>query len=170
MPCQDTLVPTDNPEYKEMKRRLDEATRLLCGVMRSAVGAKGEQEGQIPVVLRELRAIENGDLGRWWDRHQQEDAERISKLRARALAKLSPEEISALFPEGAPKVALRVGQRVRTLQDTKPTGYERGARSGNVWGMTGRIAQLHTGHGMCYQVQHDDGSTGMYEPEELEVV
>jgi len=37
-------------------------------------------------------------------------------------------------------------------------------------GMEGRIIQHHDSHGLCYDVHHDDGTAGCYEPHELKVI
>lgn len=35
-------------------------------------------------------------------------------------------------------------------------------------GVEGIIIGYHTGHGLCYDVRHNDGSIGTYDPDELE--
>jgi hypothetical protein len=45
-----------------------------------------------------------------------------------------------------------------------------GARENVKWGVYGIIVRCHDSHGLCYKVQHDDGSVAPYNPEELEEV
>lgn len=62
---------------------------------------------------------------------------------------------------------LSVGDRVLTLLDLYPTGYQAGARDHNQWGVGGVVIERITGHGLCYCVRHDDGTEGVYEPGEV---
>jgi hypothetical protein len=34
-------------------------------------------------------------------------------------------------------------------------------------GASGKVLGHHDGHGLCYEVRHDDGTTGFYDPDEL---
>lgn len=38
------------------------------------------------------------------------------------------------------------------------------------WGVQGRVITHHDSHGLCYDVRHEDGTVGCYDPSELEVV
>jgi len=38
------------------------------------------------------------------------------------------------------------------------------------WGVQGKILTHHDSHGLCYELRHEDGTTGCYDPSELEVV
>lgn len=38
------------------------------------------------------------------------------------------------------------------------------------WGVQGTILTHHDSHGLCYDVRHEDGTVGCYDPSELEVV
>lgn len=38
------------------------------------------------------------------------------------------------------------------------------------WGVTGTILRHHDSHGLCYDVLHDDGGEGCYDPSEFEVI
>ena len=38
------------------------------------------------------------------------------------------------------------------------------------WGVRGRILVHHDSHGLCYDVVHEDGTMGCYDPSEIEVV
>ena len=35
------------------------------------------------------------------------------------------------------------------------------------WGVTGTVLTHHDSHGLCYDVQHPDGSVGCYDPSEI---
>ena len=68
---------------------------------------------------------------------------------------------------------LKPGTRVRTTQRNGTEEYEKrnwaeSARGARKWGVKGTVGEHHTGHGLCYTVVHDDGTTGWYDPEELE--
>lgn len=38
------------------------------------------------------------------------------------------------------------------------------------WGVQGTVITHHDSHGLCYDVRHEDGTEGCYDPSELEVV
>ncbi len=38
------------------------------------------------------------------------------------------------------------------------------------WGVYGHVITHHDSHGLCYDVQHDDGTQACYDPSELRVV
>ena len=65
---------------------------------------------------------------------------------------------------------MKIDQRVLTVNpDTPTTGWSENAGD-RKFGVTGKVVSEHTGHGLCYGVQHDDGTKGFYEPQELEVI
>ncbi len=35
------------------------------------------------------------------------------------------------------------------------------------WGVTGDVIMHHDSHGLCYAVEHEDGTIGYYDPSEL---
>jgi len=37
------------------------------------------------------------------------------------------------------------------------------------WGVQGTVITHHDSHGLCYDVRHEDGSQGCYDPSELEI-
>ena len=39
-----------------------------------------------------------------------------------------------------------------------------------VWGVTGTITGYSNSHGLCFEVAHDDGTVGCYEPDELRLI
>ena len=42
--------------------------------------------------------------------------------------------------------------------------------AGKKSGVLGTILRHHDSHGLCYDVKHDDGTEGCYDPAELEIV
>ena len=38
------------------------------------------------------------------------------------------------------------------------------------WGVRGTIIAHHDSHGLCYDVLHEDGTLGCYDPSEFEVI
>lgn len=38
------------------------------------------------------------------------------------------------------------------------------------WGVEGEVITHHDSHGLCYDVQHKDGTVGCYDPSELEII
>lgn len=38
------------------------------------------------------------------------------------------------------------------------------------WGVKGTIKKHHDSHGLCYEVLHEDGTVGYYNPNELKVL
>jgi hypothetical protein len=64
------------------------------------------------------------------------------------------------------------GTIVRTTQPNLEKKREWTAEgwAGKKWGVTGKIITHHDSHGLCYDVLHEDGSEGCYDPSEIEVV
>lgn len=63
---------------------------------------------------------------------------------------------------------LAIGTRVCTQQpDVPTTGWTAGALEARKWGVEGTVIAEHDSHGLCYDVRHDDGTQGCYEPSEL---
>jgi hypothetical protein len=62
------------------------------------------------------------------------------------------------------------GTRVRTTKASTPDGdWMPEVRAARRWGVPGTIMRHHDSHGLCYDVRHDDGTEGSYEPSEFEV-
>lgn len=92
MPCEDGggWAPGESPS-----ERLDQVTRMLCSILASG------------------RLVWTTELEKWWKEHQKKDAARQAgeavkqrriQLREQAIAKLTPEEQSALnLPKAKPK-------------------------------------------------------------------
>ncbi len=38
------------------------------------------------------------------------------------------------------------------------------------WGVHGKVVTHHDSHGLCYDVRHEDGTEGCYDPAELEIL
>lgn len=61
------------------------------------------------------------------------------------------------------------GQRVRTAEDQGSSDWTSEAVEDRKWGVVGRIVDHSNSHGLCYKVEHEDGTTGWYEPGELDL-
>lgn len=88
MPCNDWPTgpggyPVENPINKEMKKRLDLTTRLLCGVMRFLISRQGMESRAL---ISDLYANVPG-LREWWTRHQEDDRRREAAQREARLRK-----------------------------------------------------------------------------------
>ena len=86
-------------DYYGNVRRLDEATALLCGCIRTLT------KDEIDSFVYNGRSKSARKLADWWDRHQEWDKRRVAEenktrkkiiLKDRALKKLSIDEIEAL--------------------------------------------------------------------------
>lgn len=63
------------------------------------------------------------------------------------------------------------GTRVRTTKcRTEQKEWMPEAWVARKWGVTGTIIRHHDSHGLCYDVRHDDGTEGCYDPPEFEVI
>ncbi len=59
------------------------------------------------------------------------------------------------------------GFLVRTATELDGRDYTAEARAQRKPGVGGKILGHSDSHGICYQVEHDDGSTAYYDPGEL---
>lgn len=60
------------------------------------------------------------------------------------------------------------GTRVRTLVvPDPPTDWTEEAKRARRFDVDGTVIAMHDSHGLCYEVRHDDGTVGAYEPREL---
>ena len=64
------------------------------------------------------------------------------------------------------------GTRIKTTQPNEEMRREWTDEgwAGKKSGVLGTILQHHDSHGLCYDVRHDDGTEGCYDPSEFEVV
>lgn len=75
-------------------------------------------------------------------------------------------------PEKSPWPPIAPNTRVKTTQsDTARIGdWQPASLAEQKWGVGGKIISHSDSHGLCYQVEHDDGSKAWYNPSELEVL
>jgi len=59
--------------------------------------------------------------------------------------------------------------KVRTLLDAKKKDWT-SPRQNLQWGVKGIVIDISNAHGLCYRVQHSDGTCAWYDPEELETI
>lgn len=62
--------------------------------------------------------------------------------------------------------------RGTTVRTTTPNEDKRGEWTDEgwakrKWGAKGTVLTHHDSHGLCYDVQHQDGSVGCYDPSEI---
>lgn len=63
------------------------------------------------------------------------------------------------------------GTRVKTTtKKTADSEWTPEALVARKWGVTGTVAWHHDSHGLCYDVRHDDGTEGCYDPAEFDVI
>lgn len=63
------------------------------------------------------------------------------------------------------------GTRVMTLRISNPSDdWSETAKAARKFGVFGVIRKHYDSHGLCYQVMHEDGTLGYYEPRELRVL
>jgi len=61
--------------------------------------------------------------------------------------------------------------RVETIKPkVEPKGWDQDARQHCRWGVSGKIVDHSDSHGLCYQVEHEDGTVAWYEPRELKTL
>ncbi len=63
------------------------------------------------------------------------------------------------------------GTRVKTTSKKTPDAeWMPEALLGRKWGVIGTVVMHHDSHGLCYDVKHDDGTEGCYDPNEFDVI
>lgn len=64
------------------------------------------------------------------------------------------------------------GTRVKTTVENVKMRREwtREALACRKWDTEGEVIAHHDSHGLCYDIKHDDGSTGSYDPSEFEII
>lgn len=67
---------------------------------------------------------------------------------------------------------IKIGTKVRTTEPnmSMKTEWLPEAWVKRRWGVVGPVINYHDSHGLCYDVQHPDGSVGSYDPSEFCVV
>lgn len=64
-----------------------------------------------------------------------------------------------------------IGTRVKTVKpDQESKDWNARALAARKWGVMGKTVKEHDAHGLFYDVEHEDGTMGYYEPRELEAV
>lgn len=62
---------------------------------------------------------------------------------------------------------LDLGVEVQTLAKTGDHGFLESARDFCQWGSKGLIVKSSGSHGLCYAVEHEDGTVAWYDPTEI---
>ncbi len=63
------------------------------------------------------------------------------------------------------------GTRVKTTSKKTPDSeWTPEALISRKWGVMGTIVMHHDSHGLCYDVKHDDGTEGCYDPAEFDLI
>lgn len=66
---------------------------------------------------------------------------------------------------------ISAGTRVVTTQaTTSEAEWQEEARVQRKWGIRGTVSSHSDSHGLCYLVNHEDGTSGWYEPSEFEIL
>lgn len=67
--------------------------------------------------------------------------------------------------------ALETGTEVKTTQADMSTRRDWTGMTwiSRKWGIVGKILKVSNSHGLCYQVDHGDGTSGWYNPTEISV-
>jgi len=75
-----------------------------------------------------------------------------------------------MTPEKYPPIS--PGTSVKTTQPNwaKRSDWTNEGWASKRWGVKGSVLTHHDSHGLCYDVRHEDGTEGTYDPSELEVV
>jgi len=62
------------------------------------------------------------------------------------------------------------GSIVETLKDAGAPDWMPEARQAVQWGVMGKVIKHHNSHGLCYEVEFDNGNIAAFETEELKVI
>lgn len=64
------------------------------------------------------------------------------------------------------------GTRVKTTQEDSATAnsWTKDAQKRRRWGAEGAVITHHDSHGLCYEIRHDDGTVGCYDPSEFDII
>lgn len=64
---------------------------------------------------------------------------------------------------------IKYGTKVVTTEaNPEIDGWTEEALRNRQWGVKGTVIMHHDSHGLCYKVQHEDGTVGCYDPSELQ--
>ncbi|MDE1970708.1 MAG: hypothetical protein KGI50_04015 [Patescibacteria group bacterium] len=70
------------------------------------------------------------------------------------------------YPPISPRTPVKTTEPNMALQrEWTDEGWE-----SKKWGIRGEVITHHDSHGLCYEVRHEDGTRGYYDPSELEVI
>lgn len=79
--------------------------------------------------------------------------------------KLTTEGSVQKYPPIAP------GTKVKTTEKQLPdTEWSEEVLANRKWGVKGVVLRHYDSHGLCYDVRHEDGTVGCYDPSEFEIV
>lgn len=93
---------------------------------------------------------------------------RSAPIKTKKRVRVTKEGDSAMVEKWPP---LDPGTRVRTTKKNTPDReWMPEALTARKWGVAGTIIMHHDSHGLCYDVRHDNGTEGCYDPSEFEVV
>lgn len=67
--------------------------------------------------------------------------------------------------------ALKVGTKVLTVETNHTSkDWDKKALASRRFGVVGTIIHESNSHGLCFKVEHEDGSIGYYDPWELDSI
>ncbi len=90
----------------------------------------------------------------FWTRHK-----------ASQVCESSSEDSVKKYPPIAP------GTQVKTTEKQLPdTEWSKEVQANRKWGVKGVVLRHYDSHGLCYDVRHEDGTEGCYDPSEFEIV
>lgn len=66
---------------------------------------------------------------------------------------------------------IKNGTKIITIKaNAKIDDWTEEASFSRQWEAKGTVIMHHDSHGLCYEVQHEDGTVGYYDPSEFEVM
>ncbi len=64
---------------------------------------------------------------------------------------------------------IKYGTKVVTTEaNPEIDDWSKEASCSRQWGVKGTVIMHHDSHGLCYEVEHEDGTIGHYDPSELQ--
>lgn len=76
------------------------------------------------------------------------------------------EELEKKYPPLSPGTKVKVTELNEDMRDQWSPGVWESKKPG----ASGEVLTHHDSHGLCYEVEHEDGTVGDYDPSELETV